>query len=217
MITSAARIVVITAPHGTMSGQTIMTIESVMTEEAEEIGHVVPQRTQSTAAVAVRKRGTVLHAHIGIAVKNTAAVTAHDLPLKRASTTMMCMPTGTGNQRLAPGENTEATKTSIVRGLVTGHAIGTGSVTDGIAKRKRKTMTTSETRTDQETKTGNVDVVATVKPRMTIATTMTTGTAPLDEAERTGIEMNETKMTTTETIAGGATATQRMLMLQTMM
>jgi hypothetical protein len=201
--TSAARIALITVHHGTMSGQAITTIESAMTEEAEETGHAVPQRTRSTAAVAVRRKSTALHAHIGTAVKSTAAVTAHDLPLKRPSTTTMYMPTETESQNLAHDESTKATKTSIVRDLVT----GTESVTDGTAKRKRKTTTTSETRTDQETKTGSVDVVATVKPKMTIATTMTTGIAPLDEAAKTGIEMNGIEMIAAETIVGRATAT----------
>jgi hypothetical protein len=202
-VMSAARIALITARHATMSGQAITTIESAMTEEAEETGHAVPQRTRSTAAVAVRKKSTALLAHIGIAVKNTADVIAHDLPRKRPSTTMMYMPMETESQMLAHDESTGATKTSIVRGLVT----GTESVTDGTAKRKRKTTTTSETRTDQETKTGSVDVVATVKPKMTIATTMTTGIAPLDEAARTGIEMNGIEMIVAETIVGRATAT----------
>lgn len=201
--TSAARIALITVHHGMMSGQAITTIESAMTEEAEETGHAVPQRTRSIAAVAVRKKSTALRAHIGIAVKNTAAVTAHDLPLKRPSTTTMYMPTETESQNLAHDESTRATKTSTVRGLVT----GTESVTDGTAKKKRRTTTTSETRTDQETKTGSVDVVATVKPKMTIATTMTTGIAPLDEAARTGIEMNGIEMIAAETIVGRATAT----------
>jgi len=201
--TSAARIALITVHHGTMSGQAITTIESAMTEEAEETGHAVLQRTRSIAAVAVRKKSTALRAHIGIAVKNTAAVTAHDLPLKRPSTTTMYMPTETESQNLAHDESTKATKTSIVRDLVT----GTESVTDGTAKKKRRTTTTSETRTDQETKTGSVDVVATVKPKMTIATTMTTGIAPLDEAARTGIEMNGIEMIAAETIVGRATAT----------
>ena len=82
----------------------------------------------------------------------------------------------------------------------------TESVTDGNAKKKIKTTTMSETRTDQETKTGSVDVVATVKPKMTIATTMTTDIAPLDEAAKTGIEMNEIEMIVAATIAGRATA-----------
>ena len=201
-ITSAARIALIIARHAAMSGQTITTIESAMTEEAEEIGHAVHQRTRSIAAVAVRKKSPALHAHIEIGVKNTAAVTARDLPLKKQSTTTTYMPTETESQNLAPDESTGATKTSIVRGLVT----ETESVTDGNAKKKIKTTTMSETRTDQETKTGSVDVVATVKPKMTIATTMTTGIAPLDEAAKTGIEMNEIEMIVAATIAGRATA-----------
>lgn len=191
MKTNAGRTADTTAHHGTMTMKKTTTTD-IATEAVGAIEHAVPRPTRITAAVAVTKTSTVLHAHTGIAARSIAVGTVHGRLPKRAGTMMMYMPTVTENRNLAPGASTGAKKTS----TATSHATGIASETGVIAKIERKTTIMSARKTGQETriKTAGVDVI--VKQKRRSVTTTTTNIAHFDEAAK-----SRTEKTAVETIA----------------